>query len=432
MKNLYNNKVLMTYFIIQPIVDIITGIMKYNTNISLSLAMIIRFLFIIYCGIYILKSKDKKVYIFILIWIFYFTISTVGNFYIKNNFSMIHHIYNLFRMAYFEIVLLFFYLYMSKNKSIDNKVFTQMGLIVGISFLISLFTKTSFCSYAEFDNCLERGYQGYFFSANEYGSILIALLGYQIIEFLRNKKIINFLVLLMLVLYLCLIGTKTGIIGLLGILIIFILYHLITSIFIDKEKRINNKCVLVLFVIFSVVTLSIKKLPIYFNLYTQYQVVVETEKNENPEITNEEIKVEVSKSLVFNGRSDYVAVNKVIYKEAPLFNKLFGITDQDNYYDGIKVSQVNERDFHDLYMFYGIVGLIVELILPVYLFIELIKKIIKNIKVLLDDEIVILGITLALLFAVGYMAGHSLLHPAVAFYIAYIINDLIKKVGNLS
>jgi hypothetical protein len=26
------------------------------------------------------------------------------------------------------------------------------------------------------------------------------------------------------------------------------------------------------------------------------------------------------------------------------------------------------------------------------------------------------------------MAGHSLMHPAVAFYIAYVINDLFKRI----
>lgn len=433
---LYNNKVITTYFIIQPIIDMITGLTKYYFHLSLSLAMIIRFLFIIYCGFYLLKSKNKKVYIFAFIWILYCGVSTVGNFYIKNNFNIIHHIYNLFRMSYFQIVLLFFYLYFKDNKVIENKTFTKMALIIGCSYLVSLITNTSFCSYPLFENCREMGFKGYVFSANEYGSILIALFGYQIIEFIKNKKIINYIVLILLAFYLSFLGTKTSIIGLLGLLACFILYHLISSLFFDKEKRNNNKYVAILFVILCVVTLSIKKLPIYYNLYTQYQVVVEETKNNNPEVSEEElvdvIQEQVTNSLVFNGRNDFVAYNKAIYKNAPLFNKLFGITDQDNYYDGILFTHVNERDFHDLYMIYGIVGLMVELLLPGYLFIKLIKSILKNIKILLNDEIIILGITLGLLLCVGYMAGHSILHPGVSFYIAYIINDLLKKVDKVS
>ncbi len=46
MKKFYNNRVLTTYFIIQPIIDIITGLMKYYFDLPLSLAMIVRFMFI--------------------------------------------------------------------------------------------------------------------------------------------------------------------------------------------------------------------------------------------------------------------------------------------------------------------------------------------------------------------------------------------------
>lgn len=80
MKKIYNNRVLTTYFILQPLIDIITGLMKYYFDISISLAMIVRFMFIIYCGIYLLQSKNKKVYIFLAIWFVYSVISITGNF----------------------------------------------------------------------------------------------------------------------------------------------------------------------------------------------------------------------------------------------------------------------------------------------------------------------------------------------------------------
>ena len=428
MKKFYNNRVLTTYFIIQPIIDIITGLMKYYFDLPLSLAMIVRFMFIIYCGIYLITSKNKKVYAFFGIWFIYSIINITGNYIIKDNFSIIHQAYNLFRVIYFQVVLLFFYLYLKKHKSIDKSVFTKMGFIVGISLLISLLTKTSFCSYDEFENCLPKGYLGYFFSANEYGSILIALLGYQMIEFIKKRKLINLIVLSMLVLYLSLLGTKTSFVGLFGLFLIFIIYYLITSIFLTPEKRDYKGAVVVMFLIIVLVGVNITRLPVYNNLYEIYFGTIETKTTENPEIKEEDLKKEVNNYLVFSGRNDFIAVNKEIYKNAPLFNKLFGITDQDNYYNNQLVNHINERDFHDLYMIYGIVGLIVESILPIYLGIKIIKKLIKNVKLLLDDEVIILGIVLGLLLMVSYMAGHSLMHPAVAFYIAFVINDLLKKV----
>lgn len=428
MKKIYNNRVLTTYFILQPLIDIITGLMKYYFDISISLAMIVRFMFIIYCGIYLLQSKNKKVYIFLAIWFVYSVISITGNFIIKDNFSIMHQAYNLFRMIYFQIVLLFFYLYMKKHKSINSEVFTKMGFIVGISLIISLVTNTSFCSYDDFDNCLSKGYLGYFFSANEYGSILIALLGYQFIEFIKKRKIINLIVLSMLVLFLSLLGTKTSIIGLFGLFFIYIIYYLITAIFFSPEKREYKGAITVLFLIILLVGVNIKRLPVYNNLYDIYFGTVESKIKENPNITEEELKKELNNYLVYNGRNDFVAVNKIIYKNAPLFNKLFGITDQDNYYENQPITHINERDFHDLYMIYGIIGLIVELLLPIYIAAKMLKKIIKNIKIFLDDEIIILGTVLVLLLLVSYMAGHSLMHPAVAFYIAYVINDLFKRI----
>ncbi|MCX4248491.1 MAG: O-antigen ligase family protein [Bacilli bacterium] len=429
MKKFYNNRVLTTYFIIQPIIDIITGLMKYYFDLPLSLAMIVRFMFILYCGLYLIVSKNKKVYAFFGIWFAYFLVSIVGNYIIKDNFSIVHHAYNLFRLIYFQIVLLFFYLYLKKHKSIDNQTFTKMGFIVGISLLISLLTKTSFCSYDEFENCLPKGYLGYFFSANEYGSILIALLGYQMIEFIKKRKLINLVVLSMLVLFLSLLGTKTSFIGLFGLFFVYIIYYLITAIFITPEKRDYRGAVVVMFLIIVLVGVNIKRLPVYNNLYEIYFGTLETKTNENPEINDKDLKKEVNNYLVFSGRNDFIAVNKEIYKNAPLFNKLFGITDQGNYYNEQLVNHINERDFHDLYMIYGIVGLIVESLLPLYLGIRLLKKLNKNVKLLLNDEIIILCITLGLLLMVSYMAGHSLMHPAVAFYIAYIINDLLKKVA---
>ena len=172
MKKIYNNRVLTTYFILQPLIDIITGLMKYYFDISISLAMIVRFMFIIYCGIYLLQSKNKKVYIFLAIWFVYSVISITGNFIIKDNFSIMHQAYNLFRMIYFQIVLLFFYLYMKKftvifpsaarfsiNKTADTKPSAVLIFYYIIMKYKPLFVLKPFFQGAkpEPEKCLLRG-----------------------------------------------------------------------------------------------------------------------------------------------------------------------------------------------------------------------------------------------------------------------------------
>lgn len=426
MKQLYNNRVLTTFMVLQPIIDIITGVMMYHFDLSLSLGMIIRFLFIIYAGIYILKNKDKKIITYIILWSLYFIISIVGNYFIKDSFNIITQIKNLVHMAYFPVTLLFFYLYLKKHKSLDNHTFVKMAIIIGVSLVLSIITNTSFCSYENAENCLIKGYVGWFNSANEYGIILISLLGFTMIEFLKKHKLINFIALILTVLFLCLLGTKTSFIGLVVLLGGYILYYSITT-FIKKDKKSNMKYVGVFLIILLAVGISLKRLPIYYNLVGMYN---ETIKN-NLNLSIEELQEEVTDRLVFNGRDDFIVINKNIYLNAPIFNKMFGITTQGNYYKGIPYDHINERDFHDLYMYYGIVGFILEMLLPLSLFISFIKKVVNNKNILLDDEIVILGITLGLILLVSFMAGHCLFQPAVAIYLAYIAVTLVKKSGKV-
>ncbi len=426
MKRLYNNHVIAAYFIFQPVIDIITGVMKAHFALPISCAMIIRFLFLVYAGIYVISKKDKRVYGYLAIWALYCLITLTGNYFLKDSFSIFKQGYNLFRMLYFPIVLLFFYLYMQENKAINTKVFRNMGLIVSISFLISVFTHTSYCSYDDFYPCIHKGYLGYFFSANEYGSVLIALLTYQIINFIKNKKLIDFLVLALLALFLSLLGTKTSIIGVIALLAGYPIYHFIASIF-DRKRSYKTKYILPLLIILGLITFNIKRLPIYNNMLEIYEQSINTSLNKNPSISESEMQKEVNNALVFNGRSDFVAINKELYKNAGSFHKLFGLTDQGNYLNGILISHINERDIHDLYMFYGIIGLIIEFSLPIYLLYKFVRLFLRKPRMILNDEIILLGLSLLLLLAISYMAGHSLFHPAVAFYIAYIINNLLKK-----
>ena len=108
---------------------------------------------------------------------------------------------------------------------------------------------------------------------------------------------------------------------------------------------------------------------------------------------------------------------------------MFGITNQENYLNGEKYNLIVERDYHDLLIIYGIFGFIIELILPIYLLINIIKKIIKNMKILLSDEIILLGLVLGMILIISYIAGHCLFQPAVSIYLAYLFNILYKKVN---
>lgn len=435
MRTLYNNKVLSKFILIQPIIDIITSIMINEFSLQISLGMIIRFIFLIYTFIYIIKNRDKKITIYLLIWLIYGSISLIGNYIIKDNFNIISYGISLIKMFYFSCILLFYYLYFKKNEEINKAVFVDTSILVGLSLILSVTTKTTYCSYASRVDCLKYGVLAWFNSANEYGIILIALLGLTLVNFIKKTNIFNIISVTVISLFLAVLGTKTSYIGLIGILLVYSLYFIITCLINHAKLNQINKLIYIIVILCSVFFMT-DRLPIYTNLVKKYDQVTEEvnkdyceNKTDTDKKTEEEKAETVKNTIMFSGRDDFVKINKQIYKDSKLFNKLFGITNQENYLNGEKYNLIVERDYHDLLIIYGIFGFIIELILPIYLLINIIKKIIKNMKILLSDEIILLGLVLGMILIISYIAGHCLFQPAVSIYLAYLFNILYKKVN---
>lgn len=435
MRTLYNNKVLSKFILIQPIIDIITSIMINEFNLSISLGMIIRFVFFLYTFIYIFQNRDKKINIYLLIWIVYGSISLIGNYMLKENFNIISHGVSLIKMFYFPCLLLFYYLYFKKHEEINKAVFVDTSILVGLSLILSVTTKTTYCSYASRIDCLKYGVLAWFNSANEYGIILIALLGLTLVNFIKKTNVFNIIALMIISLFLAVLGTKTSYIGLIGVLLVYSIYFIITCLINHAKLNQINKLIYIIVILCSVFFMT-DRLPIYTNLVKKYDQVTEEvnkdyceNKTDTDKKTEEEKEETVKNTIMFSGRDDFVKINKQIYKDSTLFNKLFGITNQGNYLNGEEYNHIVERDFHDLLIIYGIFGFIIELILPVYLIIKIIKKIIKNMKILLSDEIILIGLVLGMILIISFTAGHCLFQPAVSIYLAYLFNILYKKVN---
>lgn len=424
-KKLYNIKVLQIFILLQPIIDIITSIMINEFNLAISLGMIVRFAFLFYALFYIFKNRDKKIMIYLGIWLLYIIINLIGNFIVKDNFNIITQGILLTKMVYFPLILLFFVLYFKNNKELDNKVFINVALLVGLSLVISYFTKTAYCSYENYENCYTKGVVAWFNSANEYGLILIALLGFTISEFVKKATIKSEISLYLIIIFLCMLGTKASFVGVIGVISLYVIYYFVVCFF-DRTKFVSFNKTLILVVTVFVIAISTRRLPIYTNLVGAYENAYNEAVSEEcadycEQKTEDEINEEIQTAIVFNGRNDFITANKAIYKEAPLFNKLFGITTQGNTYEGLPYTHINERDFHDLLIYYGVLGFIVEMLLPIYLLILVCKKILKNIKMLFKDEIIIYAIVIAIMLFGSFVAGHLLFQPAVSIYLAYLI-----------
>ena len=337
MDKFYNNRVLTKFMLIQPLIDIITSLMINEYSLSISLGMIFRFLFLIYATIYILKNRDDKIKAYALIWVVYIFISFIGNIILNDDFSLTSYISHIAKLIYFPIILLFFIIYFKNNKNIDRFTFIIIALMVGISLFSSVITNTAYCSYSSSENCYRKGIVSWFNSANEYGLILISLLGYSLIDFIKNKNIYNITASLFTIVFLCILGTKASYVGCVGVLSISLIFHIIYNKFIKKNKFDFKSVFFIGGILLSVLIFTIK-LPIYTNLLGSYERAVNESGQAKCETccpkfdkSAEEIKSEISNALVFNGRNDFLVVNKEMYTNSSIFSKLYGLISDEKY-----------------------------------------------------------------------------------------------------
>ena len=99
-----------------------------------------------------------------------------------------------------------------------------------------------------------------------------------------------------------------------------------------------------------------------------------------------------------------------------------------NYTDKIKLI---EMDFHDLFFAFGIVGFLIYLIPLLYFGITLFIRMITNFKKIMTVKYMLLASTLILSLGIGFMSGHVLTAPPLAFssLLYSLISLLILKLN---
>ena len=94
----------------------------------------------------------------------------------------------------------------------------------------------------------------------------------------------------------------------------------------------------------------------------------------------------------------------------------------------IRLIELIEMDFHDLFFAFGIVGFLIYLIPFLYFGIKLLLSIITNFKKILTVKYMLLASTVVLSLGICFMSGHVLTAPSVSIFfvviLAYLIVDL--------
>jgi hypothetical protein len=421
--NLLNNKIIFIvsiFLLLQPILDLITGIQTHYYDMFLSVGVIFRFLFMlfmIYYVIFVADSKYKKYSIFyfilLFLYILFFLISTI---YFKDMSLISEEIKWLIKNLYFPILLVgFINVFNNHKERIENITFIKIIAIYVFIIIICKLIGIETNAYTQG----KTGYIGLFYSANEISGIISLLLPFLIFYRADKNRLLLKAIIVLGVLYCTLIiGSKTAFLSLLIIIGVYIVNYFIKMI---KARKYRNVKIILLSLILSIVLISIV-LPytaFYKNIKTHVSFL---------DINNitEIFEGDNFNRLIFSDRLTFLQNTKEEYDKASIIQKIVGIG-----YASATEEKTIEMDYFDIYYRYGILGFITYFLPLVIALITILRKVRKAI---FDDKIIyVLSLSLALILAL--FTGHIFTAPSVSIYVSlmigYLVNAKSKETSNV-
>ena len=467
MSNTLEKKFFYLFIILQPILDLLTSFMSRNMDLSLTIGIIARSLFMVYMFMYALfiyrpQGRIYKYSRWILIGIGVYIITFLGYTLLSKDTSIITEIKGVIKLFYFPIVLTGVFILNEKDRlEISNNFLMYLLLgYTGVIFIATV-TGTYFRSYNEYLYGL--GTVGWFFAANEIGSIIAILTPFTIINIIDNKlNIVNIISIILCILSSLYMGTKVPFLGFVGSAGILMVYIIFTSIFTRIKKiptLLNYKkisvCVIIIGIVFSGL---FYKSPVYKNLMFNYGHIVhkivqfiEGPKEENPATkpmdTNEEVvvvepeeqeeqEIEINMHInqddlvgsLLSNRTAIAEEIKNIYKNSSIVEKLVGLGHVIEIKPGISTDKTIEMDQLDIFYRHGIVGTILYFGQLIILIGAIMKSLFRNARYLLDLDVITCMISIFLGIAIAFSSGHVLTAPAVSIFIILSIMKLYNKV----
>lgn len=351
------------YLLACPWLDLMTSLMTRYTTLPMTIGMLIRGLFILLMVGYSLKYRKARLY--------YGLIAL----YVILSGHIIHEVVYFFKYFYFPILLVAVSTSMSLDQDKVYKCLVSNAIVMALGILIPTITQTGGASYVGMD---KQGTVGWFYAANEVGAIF-ALLFPAIYYLLWKGQYLAFIIIVLsCITSMLLLGTKVGLLAVLGIEALMVLWFLI-----HRHTQKGISLCLIIFIM-SIVVMPI--LPTMHNVSEALPQVAQPQpQQESRQITN----------VVLSSRQIFLKETYDIYASSPLSNKLLGI--------GFNHEKLIEMDIFDIFFRYGIIGFIIY-------FLPLIH--IKFHKLHFISLV-------ALVFGLGIatLAGHVLGAPPVSTYL---------------
>ena len=395
------------FILLLPIIDLLTGLCLHVLNINFTFGIIIKILFllfIMYITFFVYKKKVLLPYILILI---YFILYTLG-FILYKDTSLLPNIQNLIKTFYFPILLISLYPLREDIKISKMVLFTTMFLYIILIFLPILFG-VGYKTY----QITKAGTLGFYNSANEISGIISILTPIMFIIFKDLKSpIIKTLLTLIYLVVILMIGTKTPLLSLFITIFFTIIYLWYKNL---KEKRYKPilYSFLGLVVAITLLIIIIPKTNFYKNIETHLNYL----KLDNiTEVFEDEKLVD---HFIFSQRLTFLSKKAYLYKNANIYQKLFGI---GYLKDNNKPTKLIEMDYFDIYYSHGIIGFLIFFIPTLIIIYRILLP-----KKKLNYDRYILNISFLLIIFLAFFTGHIITAPSVSLLVVIILLSLAKR-----
>lgn len=402
------NTLLVIFLLLQPILDLITGLGLHIWEVNITFGIIIRILFLlflVYSVLFIYKKKET--YPFYGILLFYGLFYVLGILLFKNGTGFFSEVRGVCRAFYFPALLISLY---SIKEEINISKMTLMVILITylVGILVPNCLNIGFKSY----EITKAGTLGFFNSANEISGIISILTPIMVLILVSTKKIIPSLIIIGMYLVVILtIGTKTPLISL-GITILFAYLWFVTK----EIKKKSYKKILLSFLVLVVATTGIIIVLPKTNFYKNIKTHLDYLKVDN--VVDVFQNKELIDHFIFSQRLTFLENRQIDYYQSNTYQKLFGI----GYLNGTETAKAIEMDYFDIYYSHGIIGFIIYFGIYGYFFYLIMKK-----RKKVDFSMYMIYVSILLSIILSFITGHIITAPAVSILVVIILLMLVKK-----
>ena len=398
-----DEKLIIFLIMVTPFIDLLNGFFEFVLNSGISPGVIIRFVILIIIMAMYIHLDNKNLLKAIGIIIIFITQMLLLSFSRKLDFF---NEISFVAKIYYNIFLIFIASTIFSRKDWNYNIyidaFSKVCIIVNISLIITRIVGIGVNSYGD-----AGGYKGLYMGTNDLTAVLIMTFPFMLFQLVKVKKNIFLGTLVILsVLNILMIGTKTSIVFLILIGLFFV-YELVL-----KDTSIKSLIILLLLGIIFI---------FIFNKYIRNIFESTIIMRQKYFINNNDSFI----SYLLSQRNT-TFVNSIVFWKSKILYILLGtgFTDGSGYIESFLPGHgMIEMDLLDILYFYGIVFFSIVAI-------PLIRILGKGIKVIFKGrkfEYRLIGLIYVCVFIISLLGGHVLLSPLAGTYFA-IIYGMLKNI----